>query len=423
MVVKPGYKQTEMGVIPDGWEVKDLGDIGDVKMCRRIFSNETSSNGSIPFYKIGTFGKEADAYISQDLYNDYRQKFSFPSKGEILISAAGTIGRTIIYDGEDAYFQDSNIVWIENNHSLILNDFLYHTLQIVKYNTEGGTIKRLYNSILRATKFACPTLAEQSAIAGALSDADVLIESMEQLITKKRQVKQGAMQELLTGKKRLPGFEVKPGYKQTEIGVIPEDWSVTKLGEVCHIFGRIGFRGYTINDIVRKGNGAVAISPSNIKGNLTDFTDCTYISWTKYEESPEIKINNGDIILVKTGSTFGKTAIVQHLTEKATLNPQLVVLKKLKVDNFFLGYSMAFKSIQDQISAFIVGGALPTLSQRMVAQFKIPLPPTMEEQTAIAAVLSDMDAEIAALGDKLTKARQLKQGMMQELLTGRIRLV
>src|ERR1039458_2444277 len=105
------------------WERKKLGDIGDVKMCRRVFNNETTSNGSIPFYKIGTFGKEADTYISQDLYNDYRQKFSFPNKGDILISAAGTIGRTIIYDGEDAYFQDSNIVWIENKQSLISNDF------------------------------------------------------------------------------------------------------------------------------------------------------------------------------------------------------------------------------------------------------------------------------------------------------------
>ncbi len=172
-------------------------------MCRRVFNNETTSSGIIPFYKIGTFGKEADAYISQDLYNEYRQRFSFPTKGDILISAAGTIGRTIIYNGEDAYFQDSNIVWIENKQAIISNDFLYHTLQIVKYQTEGGTIQRLYNSILRATKFLCPTTTEQTAISAALSDTNDLISSLEKLIAKKRNIKQGAMQKLLQPRKKV----------------------------------------------------------------------------------------------------------------------------------------------------------------------------------------------------------------------------
>ncbi len=242
-----------------------------------------------------------------------------------------------------------------------------------------------------------------------MSDADALIESLEQLIAKKRLVKQGAMQELLTGKRRLPGFS--------------GEWEMKRLGDVCEIYGRIGFRGYTINDIVAKGDGAIAISPSNIRGNTTDFTDSTYISWPKYEESPEIKIYNGDIILVKTGSTFGKTAIVQNLTEKATLNPQLVVLKKVTIDNIFLGYMMAFRTIQDQITAHVVGGALPTLSQQLVARFNIPIPSTRDEQIAIASILRDMDSDIAALKEKLAKARLVKQGMMQELLTGRIRLV
>ncbi len=172
-------------------------------------------------------------------------------------------------------------------------------------------------------------------------------------------------------------MELKHGYKQTEVGVIPADWTITRIGQVCQIFGRIGFRGYTVTDIVKEGNGAIAISPSNIRNNKTDFTNCTYISWDKYEESPEIKIFNGDILVVKTGSTFGKTAIVQHLPANATLNPQIVVLKKIKIDNFFLGYMMGFKIIQNQISTAVVGGALPTLSQKLVSQFFIPLPPPL----------------------------------------------
>jgi len=170
-------------------------------------------------------------------------------------------------------------------------------------------------------------------------------------------------------------MEVKAGYKQTDVGVIPQDWVVTQIGEISQIYGRIGFRGYTVNDIVRKGEGAITISPSNIQNNRTDFAICTYISWNKYEESPEIKIEDGDIILVKTGSTVGKVAIVQNLPERATINPQIVVLKKIKIHKPFLGYLMCFEVVQDQLTAAVVGGALPTLSQRQVASFKFPCPP------------------------------------------------
>ena len=145
-----GYKQTEIGLIPSDWDLKTLGDVGEVKMCKRIFNYQTSEKGDIPFYKIGTFGKSADAYISQELYQDFKRKYSFPKKGAVLISAAGTIGRTIIYDGEDGYFQDSNIVWIDNNSEVISDEYLFHTFPIVKFRTEGGTIQRLYNNILKS---------------------------------------------------------------------------------------------------------------------------------------------------------------------------------------------------------------------------------------------------------------------------------
>lgn len=126
--------------------------------------------------------------------------------------------------------------------------------------------------------------------------------------------------------------------------------------------------------------------------------------------------------MVKTGSTFGKTAVVQNLPEKATLNPQVVVFKRILVDNHFLGYMMAFPIIQKQISAAVVGGALPTLSQNLVARFAVPIPPTKAEQDAIAEALSDADALIASLERLIAKKRQIKQGAMQELLTGQKRL-
>lgn len=120
-------------------EWKKLGEVGEVRMCKRILKHQTTEIGDIPFYKIGTFGKEANAYISQELFNEYKSKYSYPKIGEILISASGTIGRTVIFDGQDAYFQDSNIVWIENNQSTVLNKYLFHFYKIAKWHTaEGG---------------------------------------------------------------------------------------------------------------------------------------------------------------------------------------------------------------------------------------------------------------------------------------------
>ena len=209
---------------------------------------------------------------------------------------------------------------------------------------------------------------------------------------------------------------IKEGYKQTEIGLIPNEWEVKNIGDVCQIFGRIGFRGYTVNDIVKKEQGAITISPSNIYGDKINFAKCTYISWFKYHESPEIKIYNGDVLLVKTGSTSGKTALVKNLNEKATINPQLVVLKKILINNFLLSYIMSYDIVQNQIISTIVGGAIPTLSQKQVLSFKIPLAPSLAEQSAIANALSDADGLITGLEKLITKKRNIKQGAMQQLL-------
>ena len=137
-------------------------------MCRRIMKHQTSKIGDVPFYKIGTFGGKPDAYISRDLYAYYRKSYSFPNKGDILISASGTIGRRVIYDGEDAYFQDSNIVWISNDETKVLNAYLYHLYAVIKWKTEGGTIKRLYGNNISKTLIAVPLIHEQHRIASIL---------------------------------------------------------------------------------------------------------------------------------------------------------------------------------------------------------------------------------------------------------------
>lgn len=170
-------KQSSLGLIPNDWDVFSLGQLGEVKMCKRVMKHQTLSSGEIPFYKIGTFGGTPDAYIARDLFEDFRSRFSYPKKGDILLSAAGTIGRTVVFDGLDSYFQDSNIVWIDNKEDKVLNCFLYYCYKIMRFNTEnGGIVVRLYNENLRNTTFVAPkSLAEQKRIAEALSKIDDMI--------------------------------------------------------------------------------------------------------------------------------------------------------------------------------------------------------------------------------------------------------
>ena len=163
-----------------GWISSKLGAVGKVSMCKRILKEQTKPIGEIPFYKIGTFGKQPDAYIPSSIYNEFRSKYPFPSKGDVLISAAGTIGRRVRYDGEPAYFQDSNIVWIENDEKKVLNNYLYHFYSACEWNsTSGATISRLYNDNLRSIDIVFPaSLDEQQAVA---AQTDRVISEVQEL--------------------------------------------------------------------------------------------------------------------------------------------------------------------------------------------------------------------------------------------------
>ena len=157
---------------------RTLRDVGPVRMCKRITKNQTSQQGGVPFYKIRTFGGTADAYISRELYNEYKEQYHFPKPGSILISAAGTIGRAVRYDGKDAYFQDSNIVWIENDETLVLNRYLFYFYKVANWKTDDGTIKRLYNDRLLNTAIPIPPLSEQHRIVDCLDKFDTLVNDL-----------------------------------------------------------------------------------------------------------------------------------------------------------------------------------------------------------------------------------------------------
>ena len=144
-------------------------------MCKRIMKAETSTTGDVPFFKIGTFGKKPDSYISRDKFEEYKEKYAYPKKGDILISASGTIGRTVIFDGKDAYYQDSNIVWIANDESIVLNRYLYYYYQTQPWNvSSSGTIARLYNDNISKTRIIVPSIEEQTRIISILDRFDSL---------------------------------------------------------------------------------------------------------------------------------------------------------------------------------------------------------------------------------------------------------
>lgn len=166
---------------------------------------------------------------------------------------------------------------------------------------------------------------------------------------------------------------------------VPESWVWCKLIDVCHIFGRIGFRGYTKDDFV-SNDGAITLSPSNIIDGQMNYDNCSYISWEKYEESPEIQIANGDILLVKTGSSFGKCAYVCNLPQKATINPQFVVLKYILCNPVFLTYMLQSGYARRNYDEFVLGTAIPTFTQAALGNMYIPLPSKQEQQRIVNAI-------------------------------------
>ena len=192
-----------------------------------------------------------------------------------------------------------------------------------------------------------------------------------------------------------------------------QGWEIKKLGDICTIKGRIGFRGYTRNDLVEEGEGAITLSPSNIVNDVINFDKCQYISWYKYDESPEIQIFEGDVIYAKTAS-IGKVAIIKHLPEKATINPQFVVFKDIKCNHDFLYYAVRGNGFKEQVSLIINGVAIPTISQSNMAKLTIPVPP-IAEQEKIVAELDCLSGIIEKKKQQLKELDALAQSIFYEM--------
>ncbi|MFT4805898.1 MAG: type I restriction enzyme S subunit [Psychroserpens sp.] len=380
------------------WEKKKLGDVGKIRMCKRIFSSDTTEIGDIPFYKIGTFGKQADAYISNELYLDYRERFSFPKIDDILMSASGTLGRTVIYDGSPSYYQDSNIVWIDNEEEVITNSFLFYIYQIVRYDSEGGTIQRLYNSIINNAKFSKPSLTEQQKIASFLSAVD---EKIQQLTKKKallEDYKKGVMQQLFSGQLRF----------KDENGKAYPDWEEKLLGEIATFLKGKGISKADLSD-----EGVLECIRYGELYTVYRETIIEVFSRTNVPEKELVLSEKDDVIIPASGETQIDIATASCvLKANIALGGDLNIIRSAN-DGVFLAYYLN-SALKFDIARLSQGVSVVHLYSSQLKTLKIGVP-KIEEQKKIATYLSGIDAKIAAVNNQITQTQTFKKGLLQQM--------
>ena len=432
MELRQGYKNTEVGVIPEDWEVKTLGELSNIyrgasprPIDDPIWFDEKSQIGWVRISDV-TKSKRRLKETTQRLSELGVRHSRFVPTGSLIMSICATVGRPIITD-IDVCIHDGFVIF---EKSQVSQDFLYHSLKSLEsdWSKSGqtGSQMNLNTGIINPTKIPLPpTKAEQEAIAEALSNTDTLIESLEQLIVKKRNLKQGAMQKLLTGKKRLLGFQNSNGFKRCELGLIPADWNCMQLPNLTVQSSgsiKIGPFGSALKKEYLTKEGFKVYGQENLYEKNMDIGD-RCISSEHFRKLRSCEIKAGDFLISMMG-TVGKCLIVPPGIKEGIMDSHLlrIRLDTGKLCSNFLSQLFETKLIYDQVKQLSVGGIMEGLSSKIIKSLNLPVP-TVEEQLSIANVLSDMDAEITALETKLAKTRQLKQGMMHNLLTGRIRLI
>lgn len=427
--VPAGYKQTEVGVIPEDWSCINISEvcssIGDGIHATPIYSD----NGPVFFVNGNnlSFGKIAISSETKRTSLSELSKHSRPlTNRSVLISINGTIGNLAFYNGENIILGKSAAYL--NIKQEVVKEFIYYCLssnkiiQAFHAGLTGSTIKNLGLGVIRNTCIPLPSPEEQTAIANALSDMDALLDSLEALIAKKQVIKTATMQQLLTGRTRLPQFAFnadgsKKGSKSSELGEIPEDWNLNTLNQLATIKSG-GTPSTAINDYW----------DGNI--NWCTPTDITALRGKKYLSNTSRKITEQGVassaaeilpsgaVIMTSRATIGECAIaaVPMATNQGFKN----FLCGDNSDNEFLYYLLS--NLTDRFISLCSGSTFLEISTTQVRSFNVAVPPKLE-QTAIATILSDMDEELQALEQQLSKTRQLKQGMMQQLLTGKVRLV
>ncbi len=374
-----------------GWEIKTIGEVCEIRSGRNQKEVENPS-GKYPIYGSGGIMGYADDYLCE--------------AGATIIGRKGSINNPIFVETQ---FWNVDTAFGFSPKETILPKFLFYFCKGFNFQAmnKGTTIPSLVKTDLLQIRIPVPSIQVQQRIVDILDQEFAKIDALKATAEKSLQSAKDLFQAAL--KKEL---EPKDG------------WEKTCLDDVCNIVGRIGFRGYTRNDIVPSpDDGAISLSPSNIVEGEMRYDKLTYISWFKYDESPEIKIFNGDILLVKTGSSYGKSAIIKDLPHEATINPQLVVLKNIKIDTQYLHFFLSTDNAKKKFDEFVSGTAIPTFSQRNLGQMEICFP-NPEITLGIVSKLNNLRKRLTSFQENyqktLTLCDDLKQSLLRKAFNGEL---
>jgi type I restriction enzyme S subunit len=412
--MKLGYKTTEVGTLPEDWEVKLLPDVCQFRggKAHERYISDSGRFVCVNSKFIATDGKirkHSTANFCSAKRNDILMVMSDLPNGRALAKA-------YLADDDDLYAVNQRVCALTPYSDC--PKYIFYVLNrnpyFLKFD-DGVNQTHLLNHVFQKCRFALPpTVSEQEAIAEALSDADAFIESLEQLIGKKYRVKQGVMREILSGNRRLRGFEVKEGYKQSDVGVIPKDWNLRPLLTAVRIA-----QGQ-VNPKIEPYRSMFLVGPVHVESGTGRLLN--------RQTAAEQGAISGKYLFAKDDIVYGK---IRPYLQKAFLadfdglcSADMYPLKPSEdvspgfVFAVVLGHQ--FTKYAESVS---VRSGMPKINRVEMGGFVFPIPSDKTEQSAIAAMAFDMDEEIAALEARLAKARRLKQGMMQQLLTGKVRLV
>lgn len=419
--VPVGYKQTDVGVIPEDWEVKTIKEIANVKGGKRLPAGKSLIDTITPHpyirvtdMIIGGVCLDDIKYVPEDAFPIIRNYRIFID--DIFISVAGTLGVVgkipLELNGANLTENADKITNISCNQDFLFYNLTSERIQSIidAEKTVGAQPKLALGRIEGFHIPLPPTINEQTAIATALSDVDALLNQLDKLIAKKRDIKQATMQQLLTGKKRLAGFS--------------GEWEVKKLGEVAELITKGTTPTSIGKNFTSSGIKFIKIESIGLNGNI--FEDkIAFIDKETDKKLNRSQLKEGDLLISIAGA-LGRVAIVNKSILPANTNQALAIVRfthNSQLNPTYTFYFLFLDKVKKHIEGISVQGAQANLSLQNIKDFAIDTPPTLEEQTAIATLLTDMDTEITQLQQRRHKTHALKQGMMQQLLTGKIRLI
>ena len=404
-----GYKQTDVGVIPEDWEVKSIGQVCKLINGRGFKPFEWKKEG-LPIIRIQNLNGSDDFNYFQGTYD----KKIEVENNQLLFAWSGSRGTSFgshIWRGSLGLLNYHTWKMVVKENEVSQSFFLNALKQLTKFieDKAHGASALVHTQKWEMEGFLFPlppTLTEQTAIATALSDVDALLNQLDKLIAKKGDIKHATMQQLLTGKKRLAGFS--------------GEWEVKKLGDVCWYQEGPGLRQWQFTK-----RGMKVINVTNLENGILnlDRTDrhISIIEFTKMYQ--HFAVDADDIVMASSGNSYGKVAIVRKQDLPLVMNTSVIRFKPLKNLSYqFLWIFLNSDFFKEQIDLMITGGAQPNFGPFHLNKIELCIP-SIEEQTAIATLLTDMDTEITQLQQRRHKTHALKQGMMQQLLTGKIRLI